>query len=479
MREWSLAIRNLLRNRRRSLSTLLTLAIGLTAILLFSGFKANLGYTMLTAFVRTGGHLQIQHKDYFLYGSGNPAAYGIADYARLLQAISASEKLKPLISVATPMLRFGGLAGNFNAGISRTVIGTGYIAGEVSRMRQWNEFSLPAVRPKFVLEDTAQDAAVVGVGLARVLQLCDQLNLANCPRPEQANLPVVQAAPQGPAKKKSSTALPADIAALAMDEHSKSGGRALSTAGARVELLSSSARGAPNVAGLTVVAAEDQGFKELDEISVILHLANAQKLVFGRGPAKVTAIMVLLQRSASQDAAIQYLKEILSAQGADQSLVVRSFEELNPFYVQSEQLFNVIFDFIFVLIGGIVLFTAGNTMSAAVVERTVEIGTLRAIGQRQRGIRRLFVIEGFVLGCLGAIIGITLAVVLGELVNHSGLTWLPPGSSERLPLQLRVLGERGTFIVATISLVMIATASAWWPAWRAARLNVVEALRHA
>jgi putative ABC transport system permease protein len=75
--------------------------------------------------------------------------------------------------------------------------------------------------------------------------------------------------------------------------------------------------------------------------------------------------------------------------------------------------------------------------------------------------------------------GLVAAVITGELVNRSGVTWLPPGSSERLLLQLRVLGDHRTLIGTTISLIVIAAASAWWPAWRAARLNMVDALRHA
>ncbi len=469
MTEWSLALRNLLRNRRRSLSTLAALAIGLTAILLFGGFNANLRHTMLTAYVRSGGHLQVQHRDYFLYGSGNPTAYGIANHAALIDAIRDDATLAPMVAVVTPMLRFGGLAGNFDAGISRTVIGTGYVAQDVDRMRQWNEMSVPIVRPGFPLVATPPDAAIVGVGVARVLQLCEALGLQNCPRPEA----VSRAAPAARAR-----AMPSDIATLAQIEHSATTGAA-SPGGVRIELLSSSSRGAPNVAALNVVAAEDQGFKELDEISVILHLAQAQQLVFGRAAPRVTAIMVLLNRSADVATASARLQQIVDAHREGQPLVVRDFRELNPFYVQSERLFEFIFHFVVVLIGGIVLFTVGNTMNTAVVERTVEIGTLRAIGVRRGGIRRLFVLEGFMLGCLGALAGIVAALALGALVNHSGLTWLPPGSSERLPLQLRVLGEPATAIGTTLGLIVIATASAWWPAWRAANLKTVEALRHA
>jgi putative ABC transport system permease protein len=113
-----------------------------------------------------------------------------------------------------------------------------------------------------------------------------------------------------------------------------------------------------------------------------------------------------------------------------------------------------------------------------VVERTVEIGTLRAIGLRQAGIRRLFLFEGLMLGLAGALLGLLMAVLLGALVNLSGLTWLPPGSSERLPLQLRVLGDLPVVTGTALGLVAIATFSAWWPAWRAAQMKIVEALRH-
>ena len=468
MADLLLAVRNLLRNRRRSLSTLVALAIGLASILLFRGFQTNLGATMLTAVVRAGGHLQVQHKDYFLFGGGNPGAYGIAGYQDLVKAIRSDAVLGPMVQVATPMMRFGGLAGNFEAGISRTVIGTGYIAEDVSLMRQWNEYAIPVMRPKFPLEGTAQDSAIVGVGVARVLQLCAPLRIADCPVPEQA----APRAPQGKAK-----ALPDDIADLAMTENALQPAQA--KAGARLELLSSSSRGAPNVAALNVVAAEDQVFKELDEVAVLVHLGHAQRLVFGRAPPQATAVMVLLPRTRDLDAATQRLQQIVDGLPGGKALAVRSFVELNPFYAQSEQLFDIIFGFIFVLIGGIVLFTVNNTMNTAVVERTVEIGTLRAIGLRQSGIRRLFLLEGFMLGCAGAATGIVMAVLLGAVVNLSGMTWLPPGSSERLPLQLRVLGDAGIVAGTALGLIAIATASAWWPAWRAAQLKIVEALRHA
>ena len=462
MMTWSLALRNLLRNRRRSLSTLLALAIGSASILVFGGYSANIKAIMKTGYVRNGGHLQIQHQDFYLYGSGNPTAYGISDYAKLMASIQADTSLKGMVAVVTPTLQFGGVAGNFAAGVSRTVIGTGFVAVDVNRMRQWNEFNLPLIPLRFVLEGSAPDAAVVGTGVARVLRLCDALGIADCPGP------VVE-------PKASGKALPADIAALALAEtpaadESKNDGR--------IELLAGHANGTPNVASLQVLQAERQGFKEFDEVAVILQLAQAQKLVYGRSPPRATSIMVQLEKSDRIVEAATRLKALMASVAPQQALAVLDFETLNPFYVQTVKLFDTIFGFIFVLIGAIVLFTVSNTMNTAVVERTVEIGTLRAVGLRQAGIRRLFVTEGFLLGLVGAVSGAILAIALAFVVNQLGLTWLPPGSSEPLPLLLRVWGENQMIASTTLGLVVIAVASAWWPAYRAARLNVVDALRH-
>ena len=466
MTTWSLAIRNLLRNRRRSLATLLALAVGSASILIFGGYTTNVRYSMTTQYVRTGGHLQVQYRDFFYYGSGNPAAYGIPQYESIIDAIRNDDELKQVVTMVTPMLQFGGIAGNYDAGVSRTVIGTGFVAADVNRMRLWNEFALKDRRPHFVLEGAPPDAAIVGLGVARVLLLCGPLEVADCPRPETAEAAT------------SAVKLPADIAALAMLD-SPAAVPAKGAGKARIELLAGNARGAPNVATLNVLAAESQGFKELDELAVILHLEQAQQLVYGRSAPRATAIIVQLANTSALNEAQLRISTLLAGIESKKPLAVHNFEALNPFYVQSQQLFDTIFGFIFFLIGGIVLFTVGNTMNAAVIERTVEIGTLRAIGLRQAGIRRLFLAEGFILGCLGALLGVIVALAVALAFNGLNLTWVPPGTSELVPLGLIVWGQTQMIIGTTLGLVIIAVASAWLPAYRAAGLKIVEALRHA
>jgi putative ABC transport system permease protein len=147
-------------------------------------------------------------------------------------------------------------------------------------------------------------------------------------------------------------------------------------------------------------------------------------------------------------------------------------------YGQSIAMFSTIFGFIALLIGAIVLFTVSNTMSMAVVERTVEIGTLRAIGLRRNGIRKLFVWEGFLLGVIGAICGVAVSILLSIVINHSGFTWTPPGYVVAVPLNIYVWGENGLIIGSAIGLILVAVLSALWPANRASKMVIVEALRH-
>jgi putative ABC transport system permease protein len=471
VRNFELALRNLLRNRRRSLATLLALAIGSTSILLFGGFSANIKYTMETTHIRMGGHFQIQHRDFQTYGSGNPTAYGITDATQIIEAIQRDAVLRRLVRVVTPMLQFGGIAGNYSAGVSQTIFGIGLIAEDQSRMREWNDYHIPILATPMKLNGTPPDAAVIGTGLARLLQLCEPLKVADCAQP------VSKAQPEAGA------AIPDDIAKLSLQEMSSGTARAKASesdqgASSRIEILASNARGTPNVASLRVVQAETQPIKALDDVYVALHLAQAQRLIYGAETPKVTAIAIQLRRSDQMTAAAARLNLELPSWSGIQPLAVLDFATLNPFYVRTIELFNTIFGFIFVLISGIVLFTVNNTMNTAVVERTVEIGTLRAIGLRRSGIRGLFVTEGALLGLAGGVIGVVSALAGASIVNHMGLEWLPPGNAGTMPLVLRVWGEWEMIVETTAGLVAIAILSAWWPAYRAARLSVVDALRH-
>ncbi len=460
-----IAFRNILRNGRRSLMTMSAIAVGAVALILFGAFMAYLTAGFQTNTVGRTGHLSVFRTGYFDFGAGNPAAYGIADYRAVVALIAEDPVLKPMVNVVTPGVTLFGIAGNFALAASKTFFGSGVVPSDRDRMRHWDEYGIfrDRIVPDSGLRDDDETRGAIGVGLARVLGLCQRLGLAECPpRPQSEN----DASPDA--------AAPDELGALA--QRDREGSEEAGDGGMpRLDLLAATSSGAPNVLSLYVGKAEPQGVKELDDSVVVMHLALAQQLLYGRGEHKAVAIVLQLRRSEDMTAARARLVALFHERGLD--LEVRDFTELQPQYKQVVGLFGAIFSFIAVIMGVIVLFTVVNTMSMSVMERTNEIGTARAIGVRRRGIRRQFLIEGWILGVIGASAGLTLSFAFAVLINRAGLTWTPPGQAAAIPLRLMISG--GTLIVSVwLGLVAIATIAALIPANRAARLPVVDALRH-
>jgi putative ABC transport system permease protein len=244
----------------------------------------------------------------------------------------------------------------------------------------------------------------------------------------------------------------------------------------RLDLLAATAQGAPNVMSIFVANAEPQGARELDENFVAMHFSLAQKLLYGRGEHKATGIILQLHQTEDLPPVRAHLQSLFRDRGLD--LEVRDFAEREPFYKQAVGMFSVIFLFISLIMSVIVLFTVVNTMGMSVMERTNEIGTARAMGVRRSGIRRTFLVEGALLGVLGASLGVALGKVLGWLFNLAGASWTPPGQAAPVPLRVMQSGVTGLLLGTWIVLIVVATIAAVLPANRAARLKVVDALRH-
>jgi len=461
---FKIAVRNIFRNRRRSAVTGLAVAVGAAALLVFGAFETYVFAGLQTGIVQRSGHLTVFRDGYFLFGAGNPAAYGIDDYQGAMALIAGDPALQPLINVMTPTLSLFGIAGNFEGGndAAKTFFGIGVVPSDSDRMRQWNEFGAgkPYV-PDHKLADDDPTRGFVGIGLARILGLCARLGIANCPAP-----------PPTPNDTVASAAPPEDFSDLTRQDIPSGPASKLP----RLDLLGATAGGAPNVLSLYVSGAEPQPARELDDSFVGMHLELAQQLLYGRGKHKVTGIVLQLHHSADLARARALLGTLFKAHGL--ALDVRDFAELQPLYNQVVGFFGAIFLFITVIMGVIVLFTVVNTMTMTVMERTSEIGTTRAMGVRRAGIRRQFLLEGWLLGALGASIGVAVAFAIALVVNRAGLTWTPPGNVTPVPLRLELAGQWRLIGGTWLGLVLVATLAALFPANRAARLPVVDALRH-
>jgi ABC-type lipoprotein release transport system permease subunit len=140
----------------------------------------------------------------------------------------------------------------------------------------------------------------------------------------------------------------------------------------------------------------------------------------------------------------------------------------------------LIIDSVLGLLGGISLLVASfgiaNTMIMSILERTREIGIMKAIGAEDREIKLIFFVEAAVIGVVGGVIGVLLAWGIDGVANRLAYRFIlkPQGASFidffDLPLYLSL----GAIVFALI----ISIAAALYPAARAARIDPVRALRY-
>jgi putative ABC transport system permease protein len=131
---------------------------------------------------------------------------------------------------------------------------------------------------------------------------------------------------------------------------------------------------------------------------------------------------------------------------------------------------NTLLALIYALLGVSVLvslFGIVNTLLLSVYERTREIGMLRAIGMTRRQLRRTIRMESAITAVIGSLLGLVIGVAFGWIVTKGlasdGLVFAIPW---------------GTLIVCLVGAALVGVLAGAWPAWRASRLRVLEALSY-
>ena len=165
-----------------------------------------------------------------------------------------------------------------------------------------------------------------------------------------------------------------------------------------------------------------------------------------------------------------------SLNGAGYQVKISTWQELSAFYRQVKSMFDMIFGFLLVIVITIVVMSITNAMSMSVVERTKEIGTLRAIGMRRSGIVRLFAAEAVLLVALGCAIGLLLTLAVRYGVHALDISYQPPNSTDRVPLLIGL--DMGKSAIAASMLSLLGLLAAYVPAWRAARNPIIDSLAH-
>ncbi len=400
---FKIALRNIFRNKRRSLLSLTIIGLGAAMLFLVSGFVRESLTSMERGLAGSYGHLQVADTGYW-DRSEEPTEYLLLDdRLSTIETILAEQND---VESWTKQLDFSGLVGN--ADKTAMVLGSGV---EVDNP------TLEPMDPLLVSGETLKvgtNTILLGRLLAERLGVepGDPINVAGFTVTESLN------------------AITVEVAGAFMYFNQK-----------------------------------------LEEQVTFVPLSLAQRLLRTEGVDKV---MIRLSGLDAVDSMAQVLQSAFDTTGL--GLEVKVWQDIAPFYSEMKTFWEALEGLSTMGVFILAFFGIMQVLTMSFMERTREVGTIRAVGTKRRQVFGMLMTEGVLLGLLGGLFGVVLGFGLGALVNVSGIGWMYPGATEPMPvgIQLLLANAVAPLVIAMLSAFL----SAIYPAWHAARTNVVKALHY-
>jgi len=433
-----IAWRNVRKNWRHSLGSMLSIVVGFVAIALFQGYLSDLERIQIRWMEQksmVGSVIVEKPGASGSEGRQDPLAYVLTrDDQAFVDAFLRSHASDVVDRMR--VLQLGGLA---SAGRTGVMFGAwGHDVAEGARMRgpwTWN-----AVGGK-PLHLAAPGSVLLGGGLGRLLD-CEGPSVASAVGPGGGFI---------------------------AEE------RPFTCRQARVQLAATTVSGQLNAIEPAVAGIFDAGVSEVDARFVLMPLDMAQRLL------DTDAVSFYTVALSGDVAATERFASVLSAEARAKGLKIVAIPwRVHPFaelYRRGRDVlgaFRVLVLFVVVVIAGMSVFT---TLLKSVNERVREIGTLRSLGFRRRQLVRLFTLEGALLATLSSVVGLVVAALAVTGVNAAGVSYSAGVASQPIPLTVSL--SAGVIVGATLLLAGVAVFAAFFPARRAARLAIPDALSQA
>ncbi len=233
----------------------------------------------------------------------------------------------------------------------------------------------------------------------------------------------------------------------------------------------------PKMKRFRVVGVFYSGMYEYDNTMAYVSIESAQKF-FGMG-ARVTGIEI---KTNDIYKVKEIGKEIRQKLGFP--FWTKDWMEMNRNLFSALKLEKIIMFIILVLIVLVAALNIISTLIMVVMEKSKDIAILKSMGTPSKGILRIFIIEGGIIGvvgtALGTIFGLSMAFnldkIVGFLENRFGFKILSPDIYyiEKFPSQVNLMDVM-TIVITAILISLLATL---YPSWRASKLDPAEALRY-
>ncbi len=441
-----LAWRNVRKNWQHSLSAILSIASGFIAVGVFHGYIMHVEGQFSEGYGRRFmlGDLMVFAESKKGEGSQDGIDFSFFDAAEKKFLTKNDQKIiEDFMAIhkgeIEQSVRFLDIAGMITNGKSNTIFaGYGIDEPQASRMRSasWEWNTLSGV-PLFLSKDPAP--AVVGKGMAALLD-CKAVGV------DLDTIPLV------PYMKPTGT---------------------LECLRQQVQMTTMTASGQVNAIDVNIVGVMDGGIPALDRAWVTLPLPLAQMLT---STDELSMFTIKLNDGVS---ITKFAEELMTfARQKGSKIEAQSWKDhrYGVVYVKAMKILGIFRSFVLIIVIAIGCMTVINTLIKSVSERTREIGTLRSLGFLQREIMFMFAFEGFFLAVIANIVGFVSTISIMLLVNFFKITYDPGFISSRVPLNIDPVPL--TYLMSAVGLCVIASFAALYPASKAAKTNIPEALSH-
>lgn len=206
-----------------------------------------------------------------------------------------------------------------------------------------------------------------------------------------------------------------------------------------------------------------------------IHIDDARELLRIED-SEISEIAIRLKSSDMEKPAQKALQESLGQmvnQQGKPAFEIHSWDKLSPF-ANIAKMIDLMTLFIKIMLVAIVLISVMNVMIMAVYERVREIGTLAAMGTQPNTILSLFITEGLLLGVVGAILGVVISILIIFGLQQAEISF---AFGRQTGLVLYPVLTLSDALFASATVIVAAILASLQPAWKASKLNPVEALR--
>lgn len=239
--------------------------------------------------------------------------------------------------------------------------------------------------------------------------------------------------------------------------------------GQTVSVVSQTLSGSISSVDLEVRGIVRSVMTEVNNTTVYVPLGALQKLL---GIKRVERISIILKDGVSLSTGTEVVRR--SIQDLPE-LVLKDWKQTATFYHQITKYYDTQNFLIVLILSTLVFFGILNTIGMSVFERVGEIGTMRALGDQRGEVLTLLLLEAFLLGLAGALIGIPISWLLSSGISSLEIPLLLPGASQPIPVS--IIPGWLDYIHATVTVSITCLISSLWPAQKAVRLSIVDALR--